>query len=162
MKTVFLKKKLNLHNNCKVCLFSKYSSKIVTSKLARAQKLCKIVQCGKVCPYLLLHSAVTVFPTLEKRGIWAAFLNVMPVNLSNVSVPPSEHVGRRCAGKIWDFKNPWPRAKVAKLLVVLKAGKLRQSVYCDVNVSKRVLNKILAKYHWFQSKNAILQSFTFR
>ena len=37
--------------------------------------------------YLLLHSAVTVLPTLEKSGIWAAFRSVMPVNLSKVSVP---------------------------------------------------------------------------
>ena len=72
-----------LKNSDSVCLSDQNSNKIVWKKSS----------------YLLLHSAVTVFPTLEKSGIWAAFLNVTPVNLSNVSVPPSEHVGLRCAEK---------------------------------------------------------------
>ena len=37
--------------------------------------------------YLLLHSAVTVFPLLENRGIWFEPRTETPVILSNVRVP---------------------------------------------------------------------------
>ena len=37
---------------------------------------------------LLLHSAVTVFPALEKSGVWLAPAMLNPVSFSNVSVPP--------------------------------------------------------------------------
>ena len=38
-------------------------------------------------PHLLLHSAVTVLPALEKSGVWLAPAMATPVNFSNVSVP---------------------------------------------------------------------------
>ena len=41
--------------------------------------------------YLLLHSAVTVFPLLENKGIGFAFLKSTLVILSNVTVPPAQN-----------------------------------------------------------------------
>ena len=41
--------------------------------------------------YLLLHSAVTVFPLLENKGIGFAFLKSTRVILSNVTVPPAQN-----------------------------------------------------------------------
>ena len=55
------------------------------------EKLSLICDNNTNLTYRLLHSAVTVFPLLEYKGIGFAFLKSTRVILSNVTVPPAQN-----------------------------------------------------------------------